>query len=191
MNAVIHISPYKMIRNIFSSVIGALIMLLVALSLKEFNLSYIQQIISILLSITVYAFVVLAIIGAPWYWYLLMIPAMIISGLIYVSVYVVYVSLCFYIKRGDAVAKSMEGTINKAANYPPVIFNTIVKTLFFTLIPTFFYTFVPVQYVFLTPNLWWVLGAIAVTIVWVVLAFMLFKLGLKKYNSGNLMGGRL
>ena len=28
-------------------------------------------------------------------------------------------------------------------------------------------------------------------IVWVVLAFVSFKQGLKKYNSGNLMGGRL
>ena len=33
-----------------------------------------------------YAFIVLAIIRAPWHWYLLMIPAMIMSGLIYVSV---------------------------------------------------------------------------------------------------------
>ena len=138
-----------------------------------------------------YAFVVLAIIGAPWYWYLLMIPAMILAGLIYVSVYVVYASLCFYIKRGDAVAKSVEGTINKAGNYPPAIYNTIVKGLFFTLIPTFFYTVVPAQYFFLSPNIWWILGAIVVTTVWVILAFALFKLGLKKYNSGNLMGGRL
>ena len=139
----------------------------------------------------VYAFVVLAIINAPWYWYLIMIPAMIIAGLIYVSAYVTYVSMCFYIKRGDAVAKAVEGTVNKAANYPPFIYNTIVKGLFFTIIPTFFYTFIPAQYFFMTPNIWWILIAIAVTIIWVVLAFVSFKLGLKKYNSGNLMGGRL
>jgi ABC-2 type transport system permease protein len=138
-----------------------------------------------------YAFVVLALIGAPWYWYLLMIPAMILSGLIYVSVYVVYVSLCFYMKRGDAVAKSVEGTLNKAGNYPPAIFNTLVKGLFLTLIPTFFFTFIPAQYFFLTPNIWWIIGTVGVTIVWVILSFVLFKLGLKKYNSGNLMGGRL
>lgn len=138
-----------------------------------------------------YAFVVLAIIGAPWYWYLIMIPIIIMTGLIYMSVYVVYVSLCFYINHGDAVAKSVEGTINKAGNYPPAIFNTIVKGLFFTLIPTFFYSFVPAQYFFLTPNIWWILGTVGVTIVWVMLAFVCFNKGLKKYNSGNLMGGRL
>lgn len=138
-----------------------------------------------------YAFIALAIVGAPWHWYLIMIPTMILAGLIYVSVYVVYACICFYIKRGDAVAKSVEGTMNKAANYPPAIYNTIVKGLFFTLIPTFFYTFVPAQYFFLTPNTWWILGAIGFTALWVILAFVLFKIGLKRYNSGNLMGGRV
>ena len=138
-----------------------------------------------------YAFVVLAIIGAPWYWYLIMLPAIVLSGLIYVSVYVVYVSLCFYVKQGDALAKSVEGTINKAGNYPPAIYNTAVKWLFATLIPTFFYTCIPAQFFFLTPSIWWVLIAFGVTTLWIVLAFSLFKIGLKKYNSGNLMGGRL
>ena len=139
----------------------------------------------------IYAFVALAIVKAPWHWYLLMIPAMILSGLLYVSVYVVYVSFCFYIKRGDAVAKSVEGTLNKAGNYPPAIYNTVVKTLFFTIIPAFFYTFIPVQYFLLTPNIWWILGAVGFVSLWVALAFFCFNKGLKKYNSGNLMGGRL
>lgn len=138
-----------------------------------------------------YSFIVLPIIGAPWHWYLLMIPAIIIAGLIYASVYVTYVSLCFNIKRGDAVAKSVEGTMNKAGNYPPAIYSGVVKWLFYTIIPTFFFTFIPAQYLFLTPNAWWILGSITLTIVWVVLAFVSFKTGLKKYNSGNLMGGRL
>lgn len=138
-----------------------------------------------------YAFIVLIIIQAPWQWYLIMIPAMIIAGLIYVSVYVVFVSLCFYIKRGDSIAKSVEGTMNKAANYPPAIFNMAVKWLFFTIIPVCFYTFIPAEYFFLSPNIWWILGSVGATIIWVVLAFATFKLGLKKYNSGSLMGGRL
>ena len=138
-----------------------------------------------------YVYVVLFLIGAPWYWFLIIIPVIIMAGLVYVAVYVTYVSLCFYIKRGDAVAKSVEGTVNKAANYPPAIYSFAVKCLFFTIIPTFFYTFIPAQYFFLTPNIWWILISVAVTILWVVLAFISFKLGLKKYNSGNLMGGRL
>ena len=138
-----------------------------------------------------YSYIMLIIIGAPWWWYLLMPFVSILAGLIYVSAYVTFVSICFHIKNGDAVAKSVEGTINKAANYPPHIYNFVVKALFFTIIPTFFYTFVPVQYFFLTPNIWWILGSIAVTTLWVIISFVSFKIGLKKYNSGNLMGGRL
>ena len=138
-----------------------------------------------------YAYVVLAIIGAPWWWYLAMIPAMIMAGIVYVAVYVTYMSLCFYVKGGDALAKSVEGTINKASQYPPAIFSFGVKALMFTLIPTFFYAFVPVQYFFLSPNLWWIIGSVAVTALWVAIAFFTFNKGLKKYNSGSLMGGRL
>lgn len=138
-----------------------------------------------------YAFIVLAIIGAPWYWYLLIVPTMILVGLMYVSVYVVYISLCFYMKQGDAVAKSFERAMLQASSYPPAIYNTVVKALLFTLIPAFFYTFIPAQYFFLTPNLWWILGTIIITAIWITIAFLSFNIGLKKYNSGNLMSGRL
>jgi len=138
-----------------------------------------------------YSFVVLLIIGAPWWWFVAMIPMIILSGLIYASVYICYVTLCFYVKHGDAFAHSVEGTIIKAANYPPTIFSGVVKWLFFTIMPTFFFTFIPVQYIFLTPNFWWILILVGVAIFWVSLAFFLFHKGLKKYNSGSLMGGRL
>lgn len=138
-----------------------------------------------------YPFVVLAIIGAPWWWYLLIIPVSILAGLIYVSVYVFFISFSFYIKNGDAIARSVEGTINKIGNYPPHIFSTGVKWILLTIIPAFFYTFLPAQFLFLTPNLWWILLIVAVTALWVAVAFFMFHKGLKKYNSGSLMGGRL
>lgn len=139
----------------------------------------------------IYSFIVLAIIGAPWWWYLLMVPVMASSGLLYFSVYTTYCSLCFYIKRGDALAYTVEGTLNKAANYPPAIYGFLTRCLFFTVIPTFFYTFVPVEYLFLTFDLRWLLLFVGVVILWMALAFTLFNLGVKRYNSGSLMGGRL
>lgn len=139
----------------------------------------------------IYTYIVLIIIHAQWWWFLIMPIVLVFSGLIYTATYVTYASLCFWINKGDAVAKSVEGTINKAGNYPPTIYNSVVKILFFTLIPTFFYTFVPAQYFFLSFNPWWILGLVGVTALWVAIAFFVFNRGLKKYNSGNLMGGRL
>lgn len=138
-----------------------------------------------------YSFVVLFIIKAPWYWFLIMPFVIIISGLIYTSVYVTYASLCFYIKGGDSIANSVESSINKLGNYPPGIFNNVTKIILFTVMPALFFSFIPANCFFIKPNIWWVLGSILVTIFWILLAFFSFKIGLKKYNSGNTMGGRL
>jgi len=138
-----------------------------------------------------YAFVVLMIIGAPWYWFLLLLPVIILAGLLFVAMYVTYCSLCFYIKRGEALADTMEGAMGKAANYPSVIFSQGVKILMFTLLPVFFYTFIPAQYIFLNFNIWWVLLLIAVVTLWILLAFFCFNRGVRRYNSGSLMGGRV
>lgn len=139
----------------------------------------------------IYSFVVLVLIKAPWHSYLLIIPAMILAGLLYTALHVSFISLSFWINRGDAVAKAVEGTIMKAGNYPPGIFSGVTKWLFFTIIPTFFYTFIPVQYMLLSLNIWWILIFVAVVCLWVALAFFIFHKGLKRYNSGSLMGGRV
>jgi len=138
-----------------------------------------------------YAFIILIIIGAPWFWFLILPPVIILVGLMYVAIYVTYSSLCFYIKRGDTLANTMEGAMLKVASYPAAIFSDVVKLFCLTLLPAFFFAFIPAQYVFLTFNIWWVLGLIGVVILWIVLAFVFFHLGAKKYTSGSLMGGRL
>lgn len=139
----------------------------------------------------IYAFIILVITGAPWYHYLLMIPAIIMGGIIITAVYVSYASLCFYIKGGDAMAKSVDSTILKAANYPKAIFNQSAKYLLLTIMPAFFVTTIPFESFFMNFNIYGILLMLIVTIIWILIAFTSFKLGLRKYNSGSLMGGRL
>ncbi len=139
----------------------------------------------------VYSFIVLFIVGAPWWWFLIWPFAIILVGLIFVSTYIVYCSLCFYVKNGEAMARTMEDALLKSQGYPPAIYSGIVKWILFSIIPAFFYAFIPAQYLFLSFNLWWVLCFIGVVALWVILAFVFFKLGLRKYNSGSLVGGRL
>ncbi len=138
-----------------------------------------------------YAFVVLFIIGAPWYWFLLLVPVIVVIGLLYTAIYVTYVSLCFRVPSGDALGNFVDSSLLKLNQYPPQIFSFGVKLVLLTVIPAIFFTFIPAQYVFLTPNFWWILGLVAVAIVWVCLAFISFNSGLKRYNSGSLMGGRM
>ena len=138
-----------------------------------------------------YAFIVLFIIGAPWYWFLILVPAIILVGILYAAIYVTYVSLCFRIKGGDGVANFVDSSLLKFGQYPPQIFSFGVKFILLTIIPAIFFTFIPVQYIFLTPNFWWMLGLAATAFFWVWLAFVSFNSGLKRYNSGSLMGGRM
>ncbi len=138
----------------------------------------------------IYSFIALIIAGASWWWYLAIIPVCILGGLIYASIVICFQTLSFYIKKGNAVADMISSAITLFSNYPPVIFNFATKIVLFTIIPVGFIIFVPMQYLFLGFNIWWLLGLVGFTLFIICLAFLLFKLGLKKYNSGNLMGGR-
>ena len=137
-----------------------------------------------------YAFIVLFIIGAPWYWFLIMVPVLVVSSLLFTAVYVVFSSFSFYVKNGDA-SKISEKVIMGTDKYPFGIWKNGVKFILATVFPVLFYTIIPAEFLFMNFNIWWVLGYIGVTAIWVVLAFVLFNKGLKKYSSGSLMGGRL
>ena len=138
----------------------------------------------------IYAFIALIFAGAPWWWYIMIIPASIISGLIFTSVHICFISFSFYMKRGDAFAYTADSIIVKTGNYPATIFSTAVKWILVTIIPALFFTFLPAQYLFITPNIWWIITMISVTSLWIFLAFWSFNKGLKHYNSGSVMGGR-
>ena len=139
----------------------------------------------------IYSFIALMIAGAEWWWYLAIIPVSIISGIIYVGVIACFQTLSFYIKRGSSVADMINLSSTMFSNYPPIIFNTFIKVILFTIIPCGFAAFVPAEYIFLGFNVWWVLAFVGVAVFIVFLAFVLFNKGLRRYNSGNLMGGRL
>lgn len=139
----------------------------------------------------IYGFIAFAIAGAAWWWYLVLIPVGIIGGIIFASVVVCFQTLSFYLKRGSSLAETITNASTMFSNYPPVIFNIIVKVFLYAILPCGFMVFVPAEYIFLSFNIWWVLALIGFAILVTCLAFLLFNLGLKKYNSGNLMGGRL
>lgn len=138
-----------------------------------------------------YCFIALIIAGATWWWYLAMIPLIIIGGIIYAGTIVCFQTLAFYFKRGSSVADMISSAITMFGIYPPIIFSFATKLILYTLIPCGFIVFVPVESVLLSFNVWWFLGMIGFAIVVVALAFLLFRLGLKRYSSENLMSGRL
>ncbi|MBV9614737.1 MAG: ABC-2 family transporter protein, partial [Ktedonobacteraceae bacterium] len=81
----------------------------------------------------------------------------------------------------------MYGALVSFSTYPMSIFNGAVRVLLFTLIPAGFVSFVPLQLLhqFTWPLMSLMTGATALII---LAAIGAFELGLRRYESGNLLG---
>jgi len=134
--------------------------------------------------------IILVITRATWWWYAVYIPIAITAGLIYFGMYVFWISFAFYIKAGDAIAKVAEDITLKASAYPRAIYDNFAKLIFATIIPVTIYVFLPVEFIFINFQIWPVLAILGGTIIWLVLAFTFFKISVRRYTSGSVMGGR-
>ena len=81
----------------------------------------------------------------------------------------------------------MLGALKMFSTYPMNIFNGIVRIFLLTVIPAGFISFVPLQ---LLQHFSWALfaGMIGFTILFASVAGGMFELGLRRYESGNLLG---
>lgn len=137
-----------------------------------------------------YLFIVLIIIKASLYTWLMVLPILVLAALITTSMIVIFSSLAFYVKRGDALASSFTSAFITFGTYPPTIFSTAIRVILFTVIPVGFAVFIPFE--LLTAFSWSNLAIlIGVTAFVVGLAFAVFYKGLKRYSSGNLLSARL
>lgn len=138
-----------------------------------------------------YCFIALAIIGAPWWWYIAIIPVIIISAIIFIGCVVTFKSIAFYVKKGGAVADVITHAIVMFGTYPGRIFTGLAKVILYTIVPVGVMVFLPAENIFMAFDFKWIIGFVSIAIFWSILAFVSFKVGLKKYNSGNLMSSRL
>ena len=81
----------------------------------------------------------------------------------------------------------MLGALTTFSTYPMNIFTGVVRLLLFTVVPAGFVSFVPLQ---LLQQFSWPLlgGMVGFTVLFVAVAVGMFQLGLKRYESGNLLG---
>lgn len=111
----------------------------------------------------------------------------ILGAVIYTSFVILFCSLAFFIGNTDSLAQQMLMALITFSTYPMSIFNGAIRVVLFTVIPAGFITFVPLQ---LLRNFSWpLLGAMAgAVLIIALLATGLFTLGLRRYESGNLLG---
>jgi ABC-2 type transport system permease protein len=108
------------------------------------------------------------------------------SMLTFVAFGVLAGSLGFWIGSAEATAfQAQQATINFSL-YPGSIFTGWIRVLTFTLVPAGFISHVPVE-LLRTFEPWRMAAVLGFTVLSVVLALFIFRLGLRHYESGNLV----
>lgn len=96
-------------------------------------------------------------------------------------------SLAFFLGNTEGFTQQMFGALISFSTYPMDIFRGAVRILLFTILPAGFISFIPLQ--LLTQFTWLLLGALTgFTLLFLATAAGVFRMGLRRYESGNLMG---
>lgn len=112
------------------------------------------------------------------------------GGLILTSFSIILNSLSFWFNNTEMVAETGNNLMVNFATYPDGIFKGITKWLLFTLIPVGVANYIPVKVV-VEFNLYLLIINICVCILLILLAYVVFYKGLKRYSSSNLMSARI
>ncbi len=110
-----------------------------------------------------------------------------LGALIFVAFLVIFGSLAFFLGNTEGLSQQMLGALVTFSTYPMNIFTGVVRIFLFTVIPAGFISFVPLQ---LLQHFSWPLfvGMVGFTALFVGVAVTMFELGLRRYESGNLLG---
>ena len=99
-------------------------------------------------------------------------------------------SLSFWFGRVEIIANTVGNLMVNFATYPDGIFKGVVKVLFYTILPIGFVNYMPLR-IISEFNLERFILVIGVSMFFIILAFIVFYRGLKRYSSSNLMNARV
>lgn len=118
---------------------------------------------------------------------LLFILLSVLVSLIFSAFVISFGTLAFFLGNTDGLTQQMVGALVTFSTYPMNIFHGIIRAVLFTIIPAGFISFVPLQ---LLHQYTWQMAGIMVgfTLGSVLGAIGFFQLGLRRYESGNLLG---
>lgn len=98
-------------------------------------------------------------------------------------------SLAFYVGSAESLAHQVENAMIHFSTYPGTIFSGPVRVLLFTVLPAGFINFVPVT-VMRQGNLAFLALICFASAAWIAAGQFTFRAGLRRYESGNLLGPR-
>ena len=116
--------------------------------------------------------------------------SVLIVAVFFVSFFVIVNSLAFFIGSPQGLSEQLQMTLVHFASYPTTIFQGAARVVLFTLIPAGFISSVPVH-VLRRFHPGFFAALVVATLVLTVAARAVFNWGLRRYESGNLVTGRI
>lgn len=136
--------------------------------------------------------IILIVVLFPFQWKIfgLFILLSLLSAFLFVSVGVTAASMTFFFGQFKSIADWVFDFLISFSIYPETIYQGFIRFLLFSLIPAGFFTMIPARLInHFSMNLF--LLYIIVVGIWVAFAFFIFNIGLRRYESGNLMVQKL
>jgi ABC-2 type transport system permease protein len=127
---------------------------------------------------------ILVIVGKLYGSIPLFLVGMVTGAIVFTAIGVIAHSLVFWLGPVDNVCKKYCESLYLFALYPTNIYAGLLQVVMFTLLPAGVITYLPVE---LIRSFSWgrLLGLIGAAASFILLAFAVFYLGLKRYESGN------
>ncbi len=124
-----------------------------------------------------------------WQFFIFMVSGVLVAGL-FLGFTVLTQSMAFHIGNAESLSDQLTNSLIHFATYPAAIFDGVTKALLFTLIPAGFINTIPVQVIREFDPFFFAVTALA-SVGFVMVSARVFRAGLKRYESGNLMQVRM
>ncbi|MBN2442356.1 MAG: ABC-2 family transporter protein [Spirochaetales bacterium] len=121
---------------------------------------------------------------------LLFLGFVVTGALFYVSFISMLESLAFFTGSTEGLSRIGLELMLSFCIYPESIFPPSMRWVFYSLLPSGFIVFVPLS-IIKNFNLWLLILVFGAALIYCGLAYLFFKWGLKRYESGNLMTTKL
>lgn len=125
-----------------------------------------------------------------WRSFLTLLVAGVLTAALFISFFVIVHSLAFWLGHSEGLSGQLCEALIAFGGYPEAIFNGTVKVLLFTLIPAGFISAAPVRLITSFDG-WYLAFFTGFVALLIAIATTLFRRGVQRYESGNIVSLRL
>lgn len=113
--------------------------------------------------------------------------AALLGSAIFLGIMIFYNSLGFFMSSAEGISESARMGIFGSSLYPSASFSGWIRIVYLTVFPTFWVVFFPYEFVISSWNLSLLGMCLVAACFFLLLGITTFRIGLKRYESGNLM----